>query len=215
VPSRRNVVRLRYFSPSRARSGDVFALVYTVRLHCRHTPYILSNARLDQQKILDAALAVADRDGVEALAVRRVARELAVTPMALYRYVDGREGLVDALSEALFTRLELPGMDQASWQDELRMLARSFRRLVQDHPAAVAIMASGGEGENERRVCDAMLSAFRRAGFDDETAERLYRQFTHFVLALVTQDERGFELGLKLFLAGAKALRLELVAQSH
>jgi TetR/AcrR family tetracycline transcriptional repressor len=174
----------------------------------------LSSARLDQQKILHAALAVADRDGVEALAVRRVARELAVTPMALYRYVNGREGLVDALSEALFARLELPGKDQASWHDELRALAFSFRRLVQDHPAAVAIMASGGEGENERRVCDAMLAAFRRAGFDDVTADRLYRQFTHFVLALVTQDERGFELGLELFLAGAAAIRAGRQGQS-
>jgi TetR/AcrR family transcriptional regulator, tetracycline repressor protein len=167
----------------------------------------LSSARLDQQKVLDAALVSADRDGVGALAIRRVARELGVTPMALYRHVDGREGLVDALSEALFARLELPGSDQASWQDDLRALARSFRRLVQDHPAAVAIMASGGEGANERRVCDAMLAAFRRAGFDDETADRLYRQFTHFVLALVTQDERGFELGLELFLAGAEAVQ--------
>jgi AcrR family transcriptional regulator len=167
----------------------------------------LSNARIDQRKVLDAALAVADRDGVEALGIRRVARVLAVTPMALYRYVDGREGLVDALSEALFERLELPGIDQSSWQDELRTLACSFRRLVQDHPAAVAVMASGSKGENERRVCDVMLAAFRRAGFDDETADRLYRQFTHFVLALVTQDERGFELGLELFLAGAEAVR--------
>jgi hypothetical protein len=86
---------------------------------------------------------------------------------------------------------------------------------VRGHPAAPALLAAGsGESEAERRVCDLMLASFRSAGFDAKTAELLYLQFSHFVLALVRLDsaERrggtdGFELGIELFLAGVAALR--------
>jgi Tetracyclin repressor-like, C-terminal domain len=102
-----------------------------------------------------------------------------------------------------------------SWDDELRELARAFRRLVHDHPATPALLAGGsGESEEERRICDVMIRSFRRADFDAATAEILYLQFSHFVLALVRLDSEtspgdkdGFELGLDLFLGGVDALR--------
>jgi hypothetical protein len=78
----------------------------------------------------------------------------------------------------------------------------------------VLLTTGSGESQAERHICDIMLGSFRRAGFDAETAELLYLQFSHFVLALVRLDpaERrdgkdGFELGLDLFLRGAAALR--------
>jgi hypothetical protein len=104
--------------------------------------------------------------------------------------------------------------------NELRGLARAFRRLVQEHPASPALLAGGsGESEAERRICELMLAGFRSAGFDAATAELLYLQFSHFVLALVRLDSAegrdgkdGFELGLDLFLGGVAALRSKRVA---
>lgn len=137
--------------------------------------------------------------------------------MALYRYVESKEELLDVVRRSLYGRLDFETSRDIGWDDELRELARAFRRLVRAHPAAPALLAGGsGESEEERRICDLMLRSFRKAGFDAATAEVLYLQFSHFVLALVRLDSEGspggndgFELGLELFLGGAAALRRE------
>jgi TetR/AcrR family tetracycline transcriptional repressor len=162
---------------------------------------------LTRERILATALELADREGLEALGMRRVARELGVTPMALYRHVENRDDLVDELRESLWERLAPAAPGGQTWQDELKSIARSFRVLVRRHPAAAALMlTSRGDGAQELRVCGAMHDSFLRAGFDAETATMLYRQFSHFVLGLVAQDD-GFELGLDVFLSGAHAVR--------
>jgi AcrR family transcriptional regulator len=169
---------------------------------------------LARDQIVAAALAVADREGPEAIGIRRVARELRVTPMALYRYVEGKDELLDVVRTFLWSRVDVE-TSRRGWRNELRGIARAFRQLVGEHPAAPALLSTGsGESEAERRICDFMLASFQSAGFDAETAELLYLQFSHFVLALVRLDsteERdgrdGFELGLDLFLGGVAALR--------
>jgi AcrR family transcriptional regulator len=170
---------------------------------------------LTREQVVAAALEIADREGPGALAIRRVARELRVTPMALYRYVDSKEALLDLVREFLWGRLDVDQGRRGTWRSELREIARAFRGLVREHPSATALLAGGtGESEAERRICDLMLGSFRSAGFEPETAETLYLQFSHFVLALVRLDEEtqsnredGFELGLELFLGGVAALR--------
>jgi hypothetical protein len=138
--------------------------------------------------------------------------------MALYRYVASKDELLDLVRESLWERLDVQTRNEVTWRSALRGIARGFRELVRDHPAAPVLLATGsGERRAERRICDAMLASFRSAGFDPETAEVLYQQFSHFVLALVRLDsvERregqdstdGFELGVELFLGGVATLR--------
>jgi len=135
--------------------------------------------------------------------------------MALYRYVESKEALLDLVRESLWKRLDVEPGERGTWRRELREIAHAFRRLVQEHSAAPALLAGGtGESEAERRICDLMMRSFRSAGFGPATAETLYLQFSHFVLALVRLDEEtqsnredGFELGLELFLGGVAALR--------
>lgn len=174
---------------------------------------------LTRDQIVAAALAVADREGPEAVGIRRVARELRVTPMALYRYVESKDELLDVVRSYLWERVDVQ-KNRTSWRNQLHGIARAFRQVVQEHPAAPALLATGsGESEAERRICDIMLASFRSAGFAAETAEILYLQFSHFVLTLVRLDsageaegEDGFELGLDLFLGGVAALRSKHVA---
>jgi TetR/AcrR family tetracycline transcriptional repressor len=166
---------------------------------------------ITRDQVVSSALAVADREGPDALAIRRVARELGVTPMALYRYVESKEELLAVVREYLWNRLDFKPRGLA-WRNELREIARAFRRLVQEHPAAPTLLAGGsGEGEAERRICELMHQSFRSAGFDAEKAEVLYLQFSHFVMTLVRLDSKespdGFELGLDLFLSGVAAVR--------
>jgi TetR/AcrR family transcriptional regulator, tetracycline repressor protein len=164
---------------------------------------------------VSTALGIADGEGPDALGIRRVARALGVTPMALYRYVESKEELLDVIRQHLWKTLDVGPKPGRSWRAELQEIARAFRRLVRAHPAAPTLLAGGeGESEAERRVCDLMLQSFRTAGFEPETARILYLQFTHFVLALVRLDAEetseegdGFELGLELFLGGVASLR--------
>jgi AcrR family transcriptional regulator len=184
--------------------------MYTVNVRC-----ILCQVALTRDQIVSAALGLADREGTGALGIRRIGRELGVTPMALYRYVESKEELLEMVRESLWGRLDFKTRRDMSWRNELRGIARAFRRLVREHPATPALLAGGsGESEAERRICDVMLGSFRSAGFDAETANVLYLQFSHFVLALVrldseglSEEKDGFELGLELFLGGVAALR--------
>ena len=95
--------------------------------------------RLDRRQILSAALALVDRDGLDALSLRRLGAELGVDPMAIYRHVEGRDGLEEGLAEVLWEEVARPepGDDAPA---ALRRLARSLRDLFRRHPAAAPLI---------------------------------------------------------------------------
>lgn len=95
--------------------------------------------RLDRRQILEAALAVVDRDGLEALSMRRLGTELGVDPMAVYHHVDGKDRLFDGLAALLWEEVALPeaASDPIA---TLRTLARSLRDLFRRHPAAAPLV---------------------------------------------------------------------------
>ena len=65
-------------------------------------------ARLDRNAVLEAGLALADEAGLAAVTLRRLADRLAVTPMALYRHVAGKEDLLDGMADLLYAELDVP-----------------------------------------------------------------------------------------------------------
>ncbi len=99
----------------------------------------ISRRRLDRRRILEAALTVVDREGLEALSMRRLGSELGVDPMAIYHHVDGKERLYDGIAELLWEEVARPeaGDDPIA---ALRRLARSLRDLFRRHPAAAPLV---------------------------------------------------------------------------
>jgi TetR/AcrR family tetracycline transcriptional repressor len=95
--------------------------------------------RLERRQILEAALALVDRDGLEALSMRRLGTELGSDPMAIYHYVDGKERLYDGLAELLWEEVEMPPATDDPIAT-LRTLARSLRGLFRRHPAAAPLV---------------------------------------------------------------------------
>ncbi len=142
---------------------------------------------------MEAALAKADTEGIEAVSFRRLAAELGVTPMALYRYVASKEELLGAIAERVFQDFELPDAADDDWQEELRGLARSFRRVLVSHPAITALHIAGLEESsvNGLRIFDVVLGALRRAGFSSQEAGLLADNLQRFVLALVLLETGG------------------------
>ncbi|WP_432066356.1 TetR/AcrR family transcriptional regulator [Streptomyces sp. C10-9-1] len=125
--------------------------------------------RLSRERVLGTALELVDREGLSALSMRRLGAELGVEAMALYRYAEGKEGLLDGLVEAFFTELharldaaapaearppgaggeqgtaraDAPGSDGAPhWRAELHRMAAGTYRLALDHPQVVPLLAT-------------------------------------------------------------------------
>lgn len=98
-----------------------------------------SQVRLDRSRVLEAALAVIDREGFEALSMRRLGAELSVDPMTIYQYVDGKNRLLDGIAEILWKEVALPD-ESNDPVGALRTLARSLRDLFRQHPEAAPLI---------------------------------------------------------------------------
>jgi AcrR family transcriptional regulator len=95
-------------------------------------------ADLDRQRIMRAALSVADRDGPSSFTMRAVADELGVTPAALYRHVADKKDLIALLVDAVVTEHELPE-PTGDWREDLWLLARTIRQMSLAHPAVAEL----------------------------------------------------------------------------
>ena len=148
---------------------------------------------LSRKALIHAALALGDSEGLEAISLRRLARELGVTPMALYRYVDSKEGLLAAIAEHAFDEFELPADNDDDWREELKAVARSFRRLLLAHPTVAALFSSHPAeiSENGARIVEVVQDVLRRAGFPPQEAALLESECERFVLGLVVLEMGG------------------------
>ena len=97
--------------------------------------------RLSRNRIIDAAVELADEIGLEPLTIRRLADYLAVRPMSLYHYFPGKESIVDGMVGRVFDEVERPD-PRAPWKDAIRGRARSLRAALRRHPWAIPIMES-------------------------------------------------------------------------
>jgi AcrR family transcriptional regulator len=141
---------------------------------------------LSRDAVIRTALEIADAEGLGALSFRRVASVLEVTPMALYRYVESKEALLDGLGDRVLAEVALPEL-AGDWRDGLRSVARSTRSSLLAHPAAVPILLSRPlVTPAGMRLADALLGLYRQAGFSVEQAALVYPQVARYVLALVT-----------------------------
>ena len=176
------------------------------------TLYTARVPRLDFDAVVDTALGIADDRGLDAVSLRRIAERLGVTPMALYRYVQGKDALLDALAERLYADLDLPeGTD--GWWDGLLRLAHSTRRVLLAHPWAAPLFARPLPGPHARALDDALQRELRRAGFTAAEARELHDQLSNMVFALVAPELQGkrnraaFDRGLELLHSGLEARR--------
>lgn len=113
--------------------------------------------------------------------------------MSLYRYVNGREDLLEAVVDALVGTIEIPGPGQLlpadGWQAFLQLLAHDVRRLAHQHPSAFPLVATRHPAApwlrpplRSLRVVEAFLEGLQARGFNDRQASAAYRSFTSFLL---------------------------------
>lgn len=146
--------------------------------------------RLNRDAILDRALAVADAEGLDTVSLRRLARELGVTPMALYWHFDGKEALLHALGDRLLGGLDLTVDQRLPWPEQLRAFVVSLTAVLRAHPSAAALIGSLPDtaSENALRAIEVALDILRRAGFSPEEATHVTRQIVRTTTSMVIAE---------------------------
>lgn len=157
---------------------------------------------LNRERILRAAIDLADRDGIDALSMRRLGRELGVEAMSLYRYVASKEDLLDGVADIVVAEIELP-RPGAPWKDAMRRRAVSVRTVVGRHPwAAVLIDTRTTPSPIRMRYADAVVGCLRGAGFTSRTAIHAFLALDAYIYGFALQ-ERSLPGGTPEELAGA------------
>lgn len=144
-----------------------------------------------KQEILDAALAVADEKGLDAVSMRAVAQRVGLTPMALYPHVGDKTALLDAMVGQLLAELEVPD-PAAPWPARLDALAQAARGLAKRHPTAIGLLFSRpGVTPEAVLVIDAVYQALLDAGVPDAEVPRLERMFSTLVFGYGMSEAGG------------------------
>jgi AcrR family transcriptional regulator len=123
---------------------------------------------LDRERILRAAVRLADGGGVEAASMRKIAQELDVVPMALYRHVSNKDELLDGMLDVVVGEIDAPidDVDETNWKAAVRARILSARRALLHHPWASRVMESRTEpSPTVLAYMDSMIAMFRAGGF--------------------------------------------------
>ncbi len=126
--------------------------------------------RLDRRRVLETALQVTDKDGLDALTMRRLAEELDVDPMTVHHHAKGKDGLLEGVAELLWEEIERPGRSHDP-TEVLRTLAHSLRDLFHRHPeAAPLVLRCTVLPRSELELWRAYLDGLIAAGLDQPAA---------------------------------------------
>jgi AcrR family transcriptional regulator len=120
---------------------------------------------LSRDRVLSAAVGLADAGGAGSLTIRSLADQLGVKPMSVYHYVANKEEILDAIVDLVFAEIELPRAG-GDWRAEMRRRAVSARQVLRRHPWAIALLQSRtSPGPATLRHHDAFIGTLRGAGF--------------------------------------------------
>jgi AcrR family transcriptional regulator len=143
---------------------------------------------LSRQRVLCAAVALADRGGVGSLSMRKLAQELGVEAMSLYHHVANKDDILDGIVDVVFSEIDLPSGD-ADWRAAMRQRAVSARQALRRHPWATALMESRSTpGPANLRHHDAVLGILRNAGFSVELAAHAYSLLDAYIYGFALQE---------------------------
>jgi AcrR family transcriptional regulator len=149
---------------------------------------------LSRNRVLRAAVQLADAHGLEALSMRRLARELGVEAMSLYNHVANKDDLLDGIVDIAIAEIELPARGEA-WKVAMRRRAVSTREMLNRHPWAAGLFESRTTPSPIRmRYSDRVLGCLREAGFSVPMAVHLFNAVDSYIYGFALQ-ERSLPFG--------------------
>ncbi|ROO84585.1 TetR family transcriptional regulator [Actinocorallia herbida] len=131
---------------------------------------------LTRERIVDAAVALVERNGPDALSMRAVANELGVAVMSLYNHVPNKAALLKGIAERVMADLDLPEDGHLDWRARARELIRAFRRVARENPRCTDLIVTHSvEVPFGLQPVERGLAIAHDAGFDGPTSVRLMR----------------------------------------
>jgi AcrR family transcriptional regulator len=143
---------------------------------------------LNRERVLRAALALADHGGFESLTMRNLAKELGVEAMSLYNHVANKDDLLDAMIDLVFSEIELPPTD-VDWKTAMRRRAISTREALNRHRWAIGLMEGrSSHGPANLSLHNAVLGCLRAAGFSLEMTVHAYSVQDSYIYGFALQE---------------------------
>ncbi|MDF5758038.1 TetR/AcrR family transcriptional regulator [Spongiactinospora sp. TRM90649] len=138
--------------------------------------------KLTAPRIAEAAVAVADAEGLAAVSMRRLAEQLGVTAMSLYTYVPGKAELIDLMLDTVYGEVDMPDPPPADWRARIEHLARENRDLYLRHPWLLQVAVSRPPlGPNLIAKYDYELRALEGTGLSDVEMDLVLSMITDYV----------------------------------
>lgn len=145
-------------------------------------------APLTRERVLRAALALADECGLDALTMRELGRRLGVEAMSLYNHVANKDDILDGIVDLVVGEIDLPAGD-VGWREAMRRRAVSAREVFARHPWASALIdARQSSGPERMRYIEWVIGTLRRAGFSVELALRAFSALDSYVYGFGRQQ---------------------------
>ena len=143
---------------------------------------------LSRDRVLRAAVEIADAGGIGSLTIRSLAQALEVKPMSVYHHVANKEQILDGIVDIVFGEIELPSPD-GEWRAEIRRRAGSARSVLGRHRWAIGLLESRtNPGPATMRHHDANLATFRAGGFSIELTAHAYALVDSYVYGFALQE---------------------------
>jgi AcrR family transcriptional regulator len=145
-------------------------------------------APLSRDRVLRAAVALADAGGISSLSMRKLGEALGVEAMSLYNHVAGKSDVLDGMIDIVFSEIDLPSGD-GDWRAAMRRRAVSARQVLRRHRWAIGLMESRtSPGPATLRHHDAVLGCLRRGGFSIEMTAHAYSLLDSYIYGFALQE---------------------------
>jgi AcrR family transcriptional regulator len=145
--------------------------------------------RHTREEVVEAGIAIADADGLDAVTIRAVAARLRAGAMSLYSYVPDKQALVYAMVERVSEELDVPAEPSGDWRADLRWFARQQRAIVHRHPWLIAALSHRQPlGPGTLAYLEFMLAALEPAGLDPAAILETVALINGFVINLARAE---------------------------
>jgi AcrR family transcriptional regulator len=136
---------------------------------------------LSRERVLDAAIKLADQGGLESLSMRKLGQELGVEAMAVYYHFANKDEVIDGIVDIVFSQIDLPASG-ADWKPAMRQRAISLRDVLLRHRWAIGLMESRRKpGPANLRHHDVVIGSLRSAGLNMPTIAHAYSLVDSYV----------------------------------
>jgi AcrR family transcriptional regulator len=165
-------------------------------LSIQTVPIRKPRARLSTERVLRAAIDLADEGGIESLSIRKLAQAVGLKPMSLYHYVANKDDVLSGILEMVISEFELAD-DPGHWKQGVRKSAISAYEVLLRHPWACTLMMSPVRVRPARlRYMESLLRRLREAGLSAETTDHAYHALDSHIIGF-TLWETGYTTAIR------------------